>query len=194
MKPTTKTKVLYDSPEAARLETMQVWMSRGGRAYPSHQPNSEHFARWDGCTHEACDCGREHERGWTCCEDCRAKKQRERYEKFMLHEGEIEFPLALYDDERFFWYADELDEYIDEYEIDVEDLMLVACEKRAKPQIDLGHMYEDYLAEDMDSPWSEDIRDAVNKLQSLLDAEVDEVWEQVAVRVKWPQPESVEAP
>jgi len=62
----TTDKVLYASDEAAQLVTVTGWRSRTGRFYGS----DEHLARWDGCTHQICECGAEMPRGFTKCNTC----------------------------------------------------------------------------------------------------------------------------
>jgi hypothetical protein len=58
--------VLRDSSEAAQYRTgLSGWVSRNGRYFGE----SEDMARYDGCTHVACQyCGLPARKGWLACE------------------------------------------------------------------------------------------------------------------------------
>lgn len=72
-----ETMVMLDSPEAASLRTVTGWVSRTGHFYG----NNERAARYDGCTHVACNrCGKPVEKRWTACAGCRDLGDAERYE------------------------------------------------------------------------------------------------------------------
>lgn len=82
--------ILYDSPEAAQLKDLKLWVSAGGRAY-----GDEHSARWDGCTHKKCECGRELvEKSWAVCEKCRSEKDLKRFLELPLVEWDGKTPLC----------------------------------------------------------------------------------------------------
>ena len=53
--------ILNTSDEAAHFVTgLSGWVSRHGHFYG----NDERLARYDGCTHTVCECGKPCEKGW----------------------------------------------------------------------------------------------------------------------------------
>src|SRR5271157_1294654 len=113
--------ILYDSPEAAQLKDLKLWVSSKGRAY-----NEEHLARWDGSTHKECECGRGLvEKTWVVCERCRAENDHKRYLALPLVEWDGEAPL--YDDccgKYFFFGESEIADYCENHDISEDDLRL----------------------------------------------------------------------
>lgn len=93
-----KLKVMYAGDEAAQKVTVTGWRSRHGRFYS----DNEHLARWDGCTHLACDCGAAMEKGYTICRSCRDKNRREVCETMPFKEWDGTTPLTLHDADEFF--------------------------------------------------------------------------------------------
>ncbi|EPB0511887.1 hypothetical protein ACRABS_002154 [Salmonella enterica subsp. enterica] len=69
--------VMYDSPEAASIQTLTGWVDRHGRFWG----DDEHMARWSGSTHQKCERNPEHpireNRGY--CEACRDERQQALY-------------------------------------------------------------------------------------------------------------------
>ena len=70
------------------------------------------LARWDGCTHQLCDCGAEMDRGYTICSACRDKKRLEQYEAMPFKEWDGIAPLTLHDDDEYFWDILPEDQYV----------------------------------------------------------------------------------
>jgi hypothetical protein len=70
--------ILIDSDEAAKEQTITVWISSNGRIY-----TDELAARYDGCTHRYCIyCGEPCLKRWLSCESCRAKQHEWRMIEF----------------------------------------------------------------------------------------------------------------
>ena len=136
-------KVMYSSDDAAQKVTVTGWRSRNGHSYGDH----EHLARWDGCTHQVCDCGAEMSRGYTICQTCSATKRIERYKAMALKEWDGETMLTLHDDDKYFRDEDEVRDYSEENDCKVEDLRLVICEPQYAWEID-PYYYCDILQED----------------------------------------------
>lgn len=159
-----KPKIMYDSDEAAQKVTLTGWRSRKGHFYG----DNEHLARWDGCTHQICDCGAEMERGWTACYSCRDKKQLEKYEALPFKEWDGETPLTLHDDDEYFWEEDGLLCYCEMNDLKPEDLRLVICEPNYAWQID-GDYYSDILPEDQTlGDCYPELAEAIGKVNELI--------------------------
>lgn len=132
--------ILNTDPEAAREMTITGWVSRNGLFFGK----DERAARWSGCTHIVCECGKPACKSYTCCEDCRAKRQRERWEKFELVKWDGESPLTTYDGDDWFFDADSLYEWAEDNDIDLADAMLVIAEPCYARTVD-----EDYWSDDL---------------------------------------------
>lgn len=73
--------IMYDSPEAAKLVTVECWQASTGQLIPLNQHDAEHLARYIGSTHKKCDvCGElVAKNSW--CRTCQRRKESERYDK-----------------------------------------------------------------------------------------------------------------
>lgn len=150
----TDKKIMYESAEAATFKTdISGWVSSDGRFFG----NDEHAARYAGSTHKICECGNEHERGWTKCEECRAKYAQEKY---------LERPYQVYDfvtpvycDERYFFNSDEIVDFMVDNNLTTLDLEI--CEPVTAPYID------DYAVDELPEDWA--LEDADKELSAMID-------------------------
>lgn len=138
----------YNSPEAAQLKDLKLWVSANGRVH-----SDENSARYDGCTHKNCECGELVEKMYTLCEKCRGKRDIQIYWEKPLVEWDGESPL--YDDfsEEYFFYGE--GEILDHYEdnnLKIEDLRLLICEPQLLHQIDPSDIFEELIPEDGELP------------------------------------------
>lgn len=143
-------KIMYDSDEAAQRVTVSGWMSGNGTFWPDKtDPKfAEYHARWGGCTHLVCDCGKEYEKNYTMCQSCRSKKLDERYQSMPFKEWEGE-PLCLYRDDTYFFDIDSLIDWAEEHEIeDLSTIQLVICTQNLAWEINGDEYYYDELPED----------------------------------------------
>ena len=101
--PDEKQIVMFDSPEAARKVEQVGWKSRDGIFYPGDNPSSERGARWSGCTHMTCACGKVHEKSRTKCSGCIAKERTEKYYAMPMVEWDGVTPVCTFDDDRYFF-------------------------------------------------------------------------------------------
>lgn len=135
--------VMRDSPEAAEYRTdLKGWVSRKGQYFGNH-PSSEDTARYNGCTHVACKyCATPTEKPYTACEECRDKKDLERFEA--LPRADWDGVGMLYSDARSEYYRD-----IDEAEDGLEDgetladLRLLICKPVYARQLDMEFFGDD---------------------------------------------------
>lgn len=136
----------YDSPEAARPYTKEGWASANGLFYAD-----EHTARWAGCTHVKCECGKWTEKMYTKCEDCRIRRRKERYEALPFQAWDTEQPICSFDGQHYFFDEEELIEHCEENEINPDDLLLVICEPNYMREVYWDH-WEDVWPEDRNLP------------------------------------------
>ena len=137
----------YDSPEAAQIKTITGWVGADGRFWGE----DEHMARWSACTHIRCkDCGAYVEKSWLLCEGCRQSKSDAKWAALPRQKWDGETPLALYDDDRFFFSEEDLEDYCDAHDVKAGDLRLVLCHPAFATPIDPVEHYLDFLPEDAD--------------------------------------------
>jgi hypothetical protein len=136
--------VLETSDEAAHFVTgLSGWVSRSGRFWGA----DEHMARWEGCTHTTCGCGKIMERGWTKCPECRKKAADERFNAMPKKEWDGETPITLLGGDEYFFNREQLKEWCEDWETTPDKLQLVICEPNYACEID-SDFYCDDLPED----------------------------------------------
>jgi hypothetical protein len=135
--------ILNTSDEAAQIKTLTGWVSRTGQFWG----DDERMARWSGATHLVCSCGEVHEKGWTCCQKCRDKKDGERFLAKPFKEWDGETPLTIWGDDTFFFDEDSIVCYLEDNDLEAEDLQLVICEPNCATEIDYDRWSDD-LPED----------------------------------------------
>lgn len=158
-------KVILDtSDEAAKKETLVLWVSRRGRAY-----NDEWAARYDGCTHRACateGCAGITEKHYVHCVLCRSKLERERYlaKPFLAWDGKT--PLCLRDTDHYFFDEEEIDEFCEENDLKKSDLEFEICKPQHARTVDPADIYESDLPEDGDVP--DELQEAFDELNKKI--------------------------
>ena len=141
MKKAEEKVIMYDSPEAATFRTnISGWVSSEGRFWG----NDEHMARYSGCTHSLCECGKQMSKVYTKCVDCRNAASNERY---------LALPFKEYDGsyvcdrsgENYFWDEDDIISYMDNG--DLTEIELLFCEPQPYQKVD-SEYWTDGLPED----------------------------------------------
>lgn len=154
--------VMNSSDEAAELKTVTGWVSRLGHFYG----NDERLARWDGCTHVACNvCGAAVEKSRTMCRACCTAKEIERYNALPKVEWDGETPLYSEVSDEYFFDRQALDDKLYDDGVTAESLRLVICTPNYPREIDYDHWYDD-LPEEGDLP--DDIAGAVAALNEVI--------------------------
>lgn len=94
-------------------------------------------------THDNCiGCGIEFEKIFTYakrCESCSWKEKVKKYKSLELVKWDYEKPLCIYDDDTYFFDADDIMIYCEDNEIKPSDLMLVICNTSNFSTIDFEH-------------------------------------------------------
>ena len=154
--------ILIDSPEAATLETVQIWKASNG-----HYFFDERAARYSGSTHNTCECGAIAPKNYTHCDSCRNKKDIERYNKMPFKEWDGETPLVIFGTDTYFFEDCEFEQYCEDNEVEEKDLMLVICEPVFAHEID-GSDWEEDLPEDGELP--DEIEQAIKEFNDKIKA------------------------
>lgn len=152
--------IKYESPEAAHYEEKGLWFASNGIGY-----DTEHMARWAGCTHVKCnECEQYTNKMYTLCEDCRVKSKLERYYKLPEKEWDCENFVYSGNYDQFFNFEELLD-YTNHHNISSEDMQLVICEPEKLSTID-----EDYWSNDLpeDGELPESIVQALDNLNKII--------------------------
>jgi hypothetical protein len=155
--------VLFTSDEAAFPLTISGWKSRTGSFFLT-----ENSARYDGCTHKTCECGKPMKKYYLKCEDCRFISTQEQYLKLEHKAWDGTTPVCIYGTDTYFFDEDAIGDYCYDNECESKDLMLVLCEPNYLSQIE-SDIWEDILPEDGDIPKAlQDKMDELNKFIQTL--------------------------
>lgn len=156
----------YHSDKAASLQTVTGWVSSDGRFYG----NDEHLARWAGCTHKTCPCGKITSKHYTICETCREAKRSERYRA--MPEGDPGGDMVYSDSgQRYFLDVDDAATYAADEGCSIVDLDLVCCDPIYMKGVDPDY-WEDALPEGeaLSDCAPKAIIDKLNELNDLIRA------------------------
>lgn len=123
------------------------WVDKDGIFYGKDKKR----AIYANITHKTCECGEIMPKFYSRCSKCSHTTIVEQYNKLEYKEWDGETPLTLYDDDKFFWGEDEVEEYLEDNELEIEDLMLIICEPNYLWEVESDY-WEDILDEDMNLP------------------------------------------
>lgn len=159
--------VFYNSDEAAKRVKVTGWVSRHGRFFG----DNEQAARYDGCTHKQCDCGKAYVRSRTMCEACGMRERLARFEAMPYIEWDGSTPLCLFDDDQYFFSEEGILEYCEDRGLTPESLRFVVCEPEYARELDADDMFVDILPEDMTiEDVAPELADAFAKLNDTIKA------------------------
>lgn len=151
--------VMYDSPEAASIQTITGWVDRTGRFWGQ----DEHMARYCGSTHRHCKNNPDHPvhatNGW--CSVCRQQSRDAKFAAMPVKEWAGE-PLVIFDSDEYFFDEDSLRDFLIDAECELEEFRLCICEPNMPREIDPSDVFSDDLPEDGE------LRD--NELQAAFEA------------------------
>ena len=156
--------IMFDSDKAATYRTdIKGWVSKNGQFYGDGE-HGERAARYDGCTHQACEgCGRPSIKPYGRCIDCRNKQDTDRYNALEFKEWDKKTPLYSYYLREYIW---DLEQLLDDGEdVDFSILDLVICEPRKLSMVEEDH-WEGDLPEDYDLP--DDVAEALTIFNEVL--------------------------
>ena len=145
---TKKPTIMYESPESASIQTVTVtgWVASNGRFWG----NDERMARYDGSTHRQCEKNPAHpvyETG-NYCRACRDEQMQAKFDALPRKEWDGDTPLVVFDDDRYFFDAESLRDYLQDEGIAPADIQLVFCVPTHAREIDPNEHFCDDLPED----------------------------------------------
>lgn len=153
--------ILYDSDEAASIKTVTGWVSGKGIFWGEN----EHQARWGGCTHIKCECGNLASKSYTHCENCRAKRERERYFALPFREYKGE-PVVIWNTDKYFFDEDSIIEYLEDNDETEVELLFCREEKWTPVSSDI---WEGIMPEDeYDLP--DELQTALDNLNKVIES------------------------
>ncbi len=167
--------ILHDDPRACQKSTKEIFISARGRIFFYF-----YSARYDGKTHNVCECGILCEKSYYSCGDCIRKMAHENYLKKPFKEWDGITPVYSESFEQYFFDIDEIICYLEnEFHgvSDEPDLMLVLCEPNM-PDLAIDDDFCDYMPEDMslEDVASQEFLDAYDNLNKLLKKEKPWSW------------------
>ncbi len=177
---TKEEKIVLDTDKNAIEEiTRTVYKSLKGNIFLS-----ESSARYDSCTHIACECGSHAKKGWTKCENCRIKSDKIKRDALPIEEWDGVVMIFDESSDRYFSDMEEIGEYLSDNDLDAEDLDLYLCEPNYVHQIGSDY-WEDIEPEDMDELPKElqDKLDEFNKF--IFDSKIILSWLPSKVRTNY---------
>ncbi|GEM_PF-1695761 len=128
-------------------------------------------------THDDCvDCGNQFEKHFTYakrCESCTWIEKRKKYEALELVEWDARTPLCIYDDDTYFFDADDIISYCENHDIKPSDLMLVLCETTNFSTIDF-----DQWCDEVHEDWepSSEFSKRLEEFNEFLQNESTNTW------------------
>jgi hypothetical protein len=155
--------ILVDSDEAANQTTIPAWISANGRIF-----TDEDVARHDGGTHRKClHCGEPCLKRWLSCESCRAKQDKKTFLAMPVVEWKEDTPVNIYKSDEYFFSYDDLIDYCEENQLELADLMIVACEP-IEPRLLDTDFFEECLSDDGELP--DEIEKAIDEFNARVAA------------------------
>lgn len=168
-------RVLYDSPEAASIQTVTGWVARTGEFWGK----DEHMARWCGATHKKC--AREGcveivpIRGITICSICQKKEIDAKWAARPRKAWDGEGGLFSESRDEFFWSVGEAEDALDEGET-LDDLRLVICDPGFLRQLDWEHWNDDLPDDSDEHSLPNEVQEALEKLNKAIREAGPTVW------------------
>jgi hypothetical protein len=135
-------------------------------------------------THKKCECGELMDKYRSLCHHCQTvewnKKYDERYSKMPFKEWDGKTYLVTHDGDKFFCDEGEIEDYLVENEMKLEDLKLCICEPNHLPKINYDELCEDIMPEN---------QDALDKLCPEVLKKIDELNEFISNQppISWTQ-------
>jgi len=163
--------ILYDESKATYRKDIKGWVSSNGNFYGDNI-DSQHLARWDGCTHIKCkDCGVPIvKHGYTICKDCSRKRDIKCYNE--REKKPWDGKAMLYSEQTDRYYRD-LEEAIDDAGIwghTLDDMRLVICVPNNPRDVTLD-LWDDCMPENDDDGacFSKEFHEALNRLNEIIE-------------------------
>lgn len=154
----------------AEVRTVTGWCCKTCNRYWG----DEHMARYCCCTVRPCEsCGGDCEKSYIKCKTCREKAAWEKWFAKPAVPWDGAFPIGIWGDDKYFFDADELIDYIAEIEAEIIDeagepllggVKFTTCRKLVPPDFSVNEFCCDTLAEDQEFADAKEIDETVNRL------------------------------
>jgi len=152
---------------------IEGWVGRDGRFYGK----DKNLAIYANSTHKKCEKGHIYGKSWLKCQECQEAERPSKYLQLQYKEWDKITPLNLYMTDKYFFNIDDIEEYSNEEEVNMEDLELVVCVPNHLWRIE-DNVWEDILPEDMDLKeiTSAEFRNKLKELNNIIDKEPPISW------------------
>ena len=178
---------LYSDPNLVEYRTDLEGWTGPDRLYYGKGKEGEERARYANSTHKKCQCGNLMEKYRMVCESCSSKNRKETFLKLEEIEWDGQSMMCERNGDMFFSDMQEVFEYCEENEIEIEDLELMHCEKSVRiSEVNIDELNEEYITEDGNgvSEWHPEIAAKVRELNELIRNTEPKIWFQTNKRIK----------
>ena len=122
--------VLFDDPNLVEYRTDLEGWTGPDRLYHGKGEEGERRARYANSTHTKCECGNLVTKYRTRCQDCNSKLSMKNFLKLEEVEWDGVSMMCLINDDKFFSEMEDVYDYCEYNEINIQDLKLMHCEKQ----------------------------------------------------------------
>lgn len=176
----------FDDPNLVEYRTnLEGWTGPDG-LYHGKGAEGERRARYANSTHTKCDCGNIIEKTRSKCQSCISKSSKEYFLKLEEVEWDGKSMMCLRHDNQFFSEMEDVIEYCEDNDIDIQDLELMHCEKQVNiSEINIDELNEEYCTEDEYlSDFHPEIAAKVEELNELIKKTEPRLWFGTNKRIK----------
>lgn len=178
--------LLFDDPKLVEYRTDLEGWTGPDRLYYGKGEEGERRARYGNSTHRKCECGEFFPKN-SYCRVCSEKKSKENFLKLEEVEWDGESMMCERYGEKFFSDMDDVLEYCEDNEIDIEDLELMLCKKEVGiSEINIDELNEEYSDQHGEgvSHYHPNIAKKVDELNELIRNAEPKLWFQTNKRIK----------
>jgi hypothetical protein len=172
--------IMFDSPEAAVKVNMDLWKSSDGRLAVT-----EAAARYNGCTHKVCECGKIMKKYQIRCDSCDFKSDREIFLALPFREWDLISPVCTTDGDKYFFNEEDLIEYMQEDETDpMTEIDLLICEKNQWRAVEEGY-WCDEMPVDGDGELPKKMQEALDNLNAIISTLPAQSYSPIKIRTNY---------
>jgi len=132
---------------AAEPVQVTAWKNKAGHLF-----FDERVARYDGCTHTRCECGKPAQKNLIWCEECTTKQDCEEHTKRPVAEWTEGALVYARNHNEYFQDLAEIEGYCKRKGVEIESLHLILCEAEYAWALDPRDIYEDITSDEGDIP------------------------------------------
>lgn len=155
---------MFDSAEAAVKVNMDLWKSSDGRLAVT-----EDTARYNGCTHKICICGKPMKKMYTCCKECGFKIRREKFLSLPFREWDGEEVVCTTDGDKYFFNEEEIIDYMqDDEENHITEIELLICEENNWQTVN-SDWWSDNMPDDSEGELPTEMQKALDNLNGIIE-------------------------